>query len=171
MSTTIANSLRTGPNDRGRFGDYGGRFVAETLMPLILEVEQAYAAAKADPAFQVELDAYLKNYVGRPSALWFAERLTRHLGGAKVYFKRDELNHTGSHKANNCMGQILLARRMGKTRIIAETGAGQHGVATATMCALFGLPCTVYMGATWRGIRFPQPRLAKPSGRGRTEQE
>ena len=142
------NSLRNGPDGRGRFGEFGGRFVAETLMPLILEVEQAYTAARADPAFQTELDAYLKNYVGRPSALWFAERLTRHLGGAKVYFKRDELNHTGSHKANNCMGQILLARRMGKTRIIAETGAGQHGVATATMCALFGLPCTVYMGAT-----------------------
>src|SRR5271169_5402762 len=117
-------------------------------MPLILEVEQAYLAARADPAFRTELDAYLKNYVGRPSPLWFAERLTRELGGAKVYFKRDELNHTGSHKANNCMGQILLARRMGKTRIIAETGAGQHGVATATACARFGLPCTVYMGAT-----------------------
>ncbi len=143
-----ANSLRNGPDGRGRFGEFGGRFVAETLMPLILEVEQAYHAARADPAFQTELDAYLKHYVGRPSPLWFAERLTRHLGGAKVYFKRDELNHTGSHKANNCMGQILLARRMGKTRIIAETGAGQHGVATATMCALFGLPCTVYMGAT-----------------------
>ena len=142
------NSLRNGPDGRGRFGEFGGRFVAETLMPLILEVEQAYLAARADPAFRTELDAYLKNYVGRPSALWFAERLTRHLGGAKVYFKRDELNHTGSHKANNCMGQILLAKRMGKTRIIAETGAGQHGVATATMCALFGLPCTVYMGAT-----------------------
>ncbi len=142
------NSLRNGPDDRGRFGEFGGRFVAETLMPLILEVERAYTAAKADPAFQTELDAYLKHYVGRPSPLWFAERLTQHLGGAKVYFKRDELNHTGSHKANNCMGQILLARRMGKTRIIAETGAGQHGVATATMCALFGLPCTVYMGAT-----------------------
>ena len=143
-----SNSLRNGPDGRGRFGEFGGRFVAETLMPLILEVEQAYLAARADPAFKTELDAYLKNYVGRPSALWFAERLTRHLGGAKVYFKRDELNHTGSHKANNCMGQILLAKRMGKTRIIAETGAGQHGVATATMCALFGLPCTVYMGAT-----------------------
>src|SRR5215472_11446712 len=117
-------------------------------MPLILEVEQAYLEARTDPAFKVELDAHLKHYVGRPSALWFAERLTRQLGGAKVYFKRDELNHTGSHKANNCMGQILLAKRMGKTRIIAETGAGQHGVATATMCALFGLPCTVYMGAT-----------------------
>jgi tryptophan synthase beta chain len=142
------NSLRNGPDGRGRFGEFGGRFVAETLMPLILEVEQAYLQARSDPAFRQELDAYLKHYVGRPSALWFAERLTRHLGGAKVYFKRDELNHTGSHKANNCMGQILLAKRMGKTRIIAETGAGQHGVATATMCALFGLPCTVYMGAT-----------------------
>jgi len=142
------NSLRTGPNERGRFGEFGGRFVAETLMPLILEVEQAYNAAKADPAFKADLDRHLTHYVGRPSPLWFAERLTKHLGGAKVYFKRDELNHTGSHKANNCMGQILLARRMGKTRIIAETGAGQHGVATATMCALFGLPCTVYMGAT-----------------------
>ncbi len=142
------NSLRGGPDGRGRFGAFGGRFVAETLMPLVLEVEAAYAAAKVDPAFQQELDRYLRDYVGRPSPLWFAERLTRQLGGAKVYFKRDELNHTGSHKANNCMGQILLARRMGKTRIIAETGAGQHGVATATMCALFGLPCTVYMGAT-----------------------
>src|ERR1700759_5739945 len=116
-------------------------------MPLILEVEQAYLAARADPAFKTELDAYLKHYVGRPSALWFAERLTRHLGGAKVYFPLAELPPKGSHKANNCMGQILLAKRMGKTRIIAETGAGQHGVATATMCALFGLPCTVYMGA------------------------
>jgi tryptophan synthase beta chain len=143
-----ANSLRTGPNDRGRFGEFGGRFVAETLMPLILEVERAYTAARADAAFQAELQHYMTHYVGRPSPLWFAERLSRHLGGAKIYFKRDELNHTGSHKANNCMGQILLARRMGKTRIIAETGAGQHGVATATMCALFGLPCTVYMGAT-----------------------
>ncbi len=142
------NSLRNGPDSRGRFGEFGGRFVAETLMPLILEVEQAYLKARSDPAFKQELDAYLKHYVGRPSALWFAERLTRHLRGAKVYFKRDELNHTGSHKANNCMGQILLAKRMGKTRIIAETGAGQHGVATATMCALFGPPGTVYMGAT-----------------------
>jgi tryptophan synthase beta chain len=143
-----ANSLRNGPDPRGRFGGFGGRFVAETLMPLILEVERAYDAARADPAFQPELDDYLKNYVGRPSPLWFAERLTRRLGGAKIYFKRDELNHTGSHKINSCMGQILLARRMGKTRIIAETGAGQHGVAAATVCALFGLPCTVYMGAT-----------------------
>jgi len=116
-------------------------------MPLILELEAAYEAAKADPSFQAELDYYLKHYVGRPSALWFAERLTQHLGGAKIYFKREELNHTGAHKINNCIGQILLARRMGKTRIIAETGAGQHGVATATVCALFGLPCTIYMGA------------------------
>ena len=144
----IGNSLRSGPDSRGKFGDYGGRFVAETLMPLILEVERAYTEARADPAFQKELDGYMTHYVGRPTPLWFAERLTNRLGGAKVYFKRDELNHTGSHKANNCMGQILIARRMGKTRIIAETGAGQHGVATATMCALFGLPCTIYMGAT-----------------------
>ncbi len=142
------NSLRLGPDERGRFGGFGGRFVAETLMPLILQVEQAYEAAKRDPSFQVELDAYLKDYVGRPSPLWFAQRLTKRLGGARVYMKRDELNHTGSHKINNCMGQILLARRMGRTRIIAETGAGQHGVATATVCALFGLPCTIYMGAT-----------------------
>ena len=141
------NSLRSGPDARGRFGAFGGRFVAETLMPLILEVEQAYRAAQADPAFQPELDRYLRDYVGRPSPLWFAERLTEKLGGARVYFKRDELNHTGAHKINSCMGQILLARRMNKTRIIAETGAGQHGVATATVCALFGLPCTVYMGA------------------------
>jgi tryptophan synthase beta chain len=143
-----SNSLRSGPDGRGRFGEFGGRFVAETLMPLVLEVEAAYRAAQADPSFQAELDAYLRDYIGRPSPLWFARRLTERLGGAKIYFKRDELNHTGSHKANNCMGQILLARRMKKTRIIAETGAGQHGVATATMCALFGLPCTVYMGAT-----------------------
>ena len=141
------NSLRQGPDDRGRFGTFGGRFVAETLMPLVLEVERAYEATKTDPEFQAELDGYLKNYVGRPSALWFAERLTAHFGGAKIYFKREDLNHTGAHKINSCMGQILLARRMGKTRIIAETGAGQHGVATATVCALFGLPCTIYMGA------------------------
>ena len=148
MTNHRPNSLRSGPDGRGRFGAFGGRFVAETLMPLVLEVEQAYAAARADPTFQTELDAYLKDYVGRPSPMWFAERLTRELGGAKVYFKRDELNHTGAHKINSCMGQILLARRMKKTRIIAETGAGQHGVATATVCALFNLPCTVYMGAT-----------------------
>ncbi|MCU0986052.1 MAG: tryptophan synthase subunit beta [Acetobacteraceae bacterium] len=148
LSTTLPNSLRTGPDERGHFGSFGGRYVAETLMPLILEVERAYEAAKADPTFQAELDRYLADYVGRPSPLWFAERLTAALGGAQVWFKRDELNHTGAHKINNCMGQILLARRMGKTRIIAETGAGQHGVATATVCALFGLPCTIYMGAT-----------------------
>jgi tryptophan synthase beta chain len=147
MSDVIVNSLRHGPDGRGRFGEFGGRYVAETLMPLILELEAAYEAAKADPSFQTELDYYLKHYVGRPSALWFAERLTKELGGAKIYFKREELNHTGAHKINNCIGQILLARRMGKTRIIAETGAGQHGVATATVCALFGLPCTIYMGA------------------------
>ena len=142
------NSLRNFPDDRGRFGQFGGRFVAETLMPVIREVERAYNAVKDDDAFHAELNGYLKNYVGRPSALWFAERLTEHLGGAKIYLKREDLNHTGAHKINSCMGQILLARRMGKTRIIAETGAGQHGVATATVCALFGLPCTVYMGAT-----------------------
>jgi tryptophan synthase beta chain len=142
------NSLRNGPDARGRFGEFGGRFVAETLMPLILEVERAYTEAKADPEFQKELATYMTHYVGRPTPLWLAQRMTDRLGGAKIYFKRDELNHTGSHKANNCMGQILLAKRMGKTRIIAETGAGQHGVATATMCALFGLPCTIYMGAT-----------------------
>jgi tryptophan synthase beta chain len=142
------NSYRTGPDEFGHFGIFGGRYVAETLMPLILEVEKAYEAAKADPSFQAELDEFLKHYVGRPSPLYFAERLTEHYGGAKIYFKRDELNHTGAHKINNCMGQILLARRMGKKRIIAETGAGQHGVATATVCARFGLECVVYMGAT-----------------------
>ncbi len=142
------NTYRAGPDEHGHFGIYGGRFVAETLMPLILAVEQAYAAAKADPAFDDEFRRYLKHYVGRPSPLFHAERLSAHFGGARIYFKRDELNHTGAHKINNCIGQILLARRMGKTRIIAETGAGQHGVATATVCALFGLPCVVYMGKT-----------------------
>jgi tryptophan synthase beta chain len=141
------NSFRTGPDERGHFGLYGGRFVAETLMPLVLELEKAYAVAKDDPAFQGEMASYLTHYVGRPSPLYFAERLTEHLGGAKIYFKREELNHTGSHKVNNVLGQILLARRMGKRRIIAETGAGQHGVATATLCARFGLDCVVYMGA------------------------
>jgi tryptophan synthase beta chain len=140
------NSYRTLPNEAGHFGLYGGRFVAETLMPLVLKVEEAYKAARSDPKFQEELDYYLKHYVGRPSPLYFAQRLTEKLGGAKIYFKRDELNHTGAHKINHCMGQILLAKRMGKTRIIAETGAGQHGVATATVAALFNLPCTVYMG-------------------------
>jgi tryptophan synthase beta chain len=143
---TQPNTYRAGPDERGHFGLYGGRFVAETLMPLILEVEHAYDATKNDPGFAAEIAYYHEHYVGRPSPLYFAERLTRQLGGAKVYFKRDELNHTGAHKINNCMGQILLAKRMGKTRIIAETGAGQHGVATATVCALFNLPCVVYMG-------------------------
>ncbi len=141
------NSLRLGPDEHGHFGIYGGRFVAETLMPLVLELEQAYAKAKDDPAFQKEMLLLQKEYVGRPSPLYFAKRLTEHLGGAKIYLKREELNHTGSHKLNNVLGQILLARRMGKKRIIAETGAGQHGVATATMCANFGLDCVVYMGA------------------------
>ncbi|HEY8269073.1 MAG TPA: tryptophan synthase subunit beta [Xanthobacteraceae bacterium] len=142
------NSLRTGPDEHGHFGIYGGRFVAETLMPLVLELERAYTEAKNDPAFKAEMDYFLKHYVGRPSPLYFAERLTGHLRGAKIYLKRDELNHTGAHKINNVMGQILLARRMGKKRIIAETGAGQHGVATATACARFGLECVVYMGVT-----------------------
>jgi len=141
------NSYRTGPDESGHFGIFGGRFVAETLMPLILDVEQAYEDAKADPDFRRELDYYLKYYAGRPSPLYFAPRLTKHFGGAKVYLKREELNHTGSHKINNVMGQILLARRMGKRRIIAETGAGQHGVAVATVCALFDMPCKIYMGA------------------------
>src|SRR6478672_1575692 len=149
------NSFRTGPDERGHFGIYGGRFVAETLMPLILELEKAYAAAKADPAFKREMDAHLKNYIGRPSPLYLAERLTAHfqrktaagLMGAKIYFKREDLNHTGAHKVNNVLGQIMLAKRMGKPRVIAETGAGMHGVATATLCAKFGLECVVFMGA------------------------
>jgi len=140
------NTFRAGPDEDGYFGIYGGRYVAETLMPLILAVEAAYKDAKADPSFQAELDYFLRDYVGRPSPLYFAEPMTRHYGGAKIYFKRDELNHTGAHKINNCLGQVLLARRMGKTRIIAETGAGQHGVATATVAARFGMSCTVYMG-------------------------
>jgi tryptophan synthase beta chain len=146
MTLQQPNSFRTGPDERGHFGLYGGRFVAETLMPLILELEQAYAEAKNDPLFRKQMDGYLKDYVGRPSPLYFAERLSEHLGGAKVYFKREDLNHTGAHKVNNVLGQILLARRMGKPRVIAETGAGMHGVATATMCAKFGLECIVYMG-------------------------
>jgi tryptophan synthase beta chain len=146
MTIRQPNSFRTGPDERGHFGIYGGRFVAETLMPLILELEKAYAAAKNDPAFHKEMTGYLKDYVGRPSPLYFAERLTDHLGGAKIYLKREDLNHTGAHKVNNVLGQILLARRMGKPRVIAETGAGMHGVATATMCAKFGLQCIVYMG-------------------------
>ena len=147
-SNEIPNSFKAGPDADGHFGIFGGRYVAETLMPLILSVEQAYNNAKADPAFQAELSHYLEHYVGRPSPLYHAKRLSAHLGGAKIYFKRDELNQTGAHKINNTIGQILLARRMGKERIIAETGAGQHGVATATVCALFGRKCSVYMGKT-----------------------
>jgi tryptophan synthase beta chain len=153
------NTFRGGPDERGHFGIFGGRFVAETLMPLILDLEKAYADAKADPKFHAELTHLNKHYSGRPSPLYFAERLTEHFGGAKVYFKRDELNHTGSHKINNCLGQILLARRMGKTRIIAETGAGQHGVAVATVCARFGLPCEIFMGAT--DVQRQKPNVAR----------
>ncbi len=142
------NTYKDGPGEDGHFGLFGGRYVAETLMPLILEVERAYDDAKDDQAFQAELRGYLENYVGRPSPLYFAERLTVKLGGAKIYFKREDLNHTGAHKVNNCLGQILLARKMGKNRVIAETGAGMHGVATATVCALFDIPCTIYMGTT-----------------------
>jgi len=147
MADDLFNSFMNGPDERGRFGDFGGRFVSETLMPLILDLEAEYEKAKTDDTFWAEMDWLWKHYVGRPSPLYFAERLTRHLGGAKIYMKRDELNHTGAHKINNVLGQIILARRMGKTRIIAETGAGQHGVATATVCAKFGLKCIVYMGA------------------------
>ncbi len=143
---TALNSYRSGPDERGHFGKFGGRYVAETLMPLILDLEKHYTAAKADPAFKAEMDYFFKDYVGRPSPLYYAEPLSKHLGGAKIYFKREELNHTGAHKINNCIGQILLAKRMGKQRIIAETGAGQHGVATSTVAARFGLPCVVYMG-------------------------
>ena len=153
-TTGVPNSFRTGPDERGHFGIYGGRFVAETLMPLILDLERAYETAKADPEFHAELTDLNAHYAGRPSPLYYAARMTEHLrgkskaNGAKIYFKRDELNHTGSHKINNCLGQILLARRMDKTRIIAETGAGQHGVAVATVCARFGLPCEIFMGKT-----------------------
>lgn len=146
--TPNLNSFKTSPDEDGRFGIFGGRFVAETLMPLILDLQDEWNKAKTDPEFQAELKHLGAHYIGRPSPLYFAERLTEHLGGAKIYFKREELNHTGSHKINNCIGQILLAKRMGKTRIIAETGAGQHGVASATVAARFGLPCVVYMGAT-----------------------
>ena len=147
MADELFNSFMNGPDEKGRFGDFGGRFVSETLMPLILDLEARYEYAKTDPAFWAEMEDLWKHYVGRPSPLYHAERLTGYLGGAKVYMKRDELNHTGAHKINNVLGQIILARRMGKTRIIAETGAGQHGVATATVCAKFGLKCVVYMGA------------------------
>jgi len=146
LAGSLANSLRGGPDAEGHFGAFGGRFVAETLMPLLLDLEKAYEAAQKDPAFHQELNGLLTHYVGRESPLYFAPRLTEHFGGAKIYLKREDLNHTGAHKINNCLGQILLAKRMGKTRIIAETGAGQHGVATATVAARFGLPCVVYMG-------------------------
>ncbi|MFC0013385.1 tryptophan synthase subunit beta [Devosia nitrariae] len=158
------NSLRLGPDEDGRFGLYGGRFVAETLMPLILDLEKAYRDAKADPAFAAEIQHLATHYTGRPSPLYFAERLTAHLGGAKVWLKREELNHTGSHKINNCLGQVLLAKRMGKTRIIAETGAGQHGVATATVCAKFDLPCIVFMGATDVARQWPNVLRMKMLG-------
>ena len=143
---TIKNSFKNLPNEKGYFGSFGGRYVSETLMPLILEVEKEYEKIKNESEFKEKLNHYMETYIGRPSPLFFAERITKDLGGPKIYFKRDELNHTGAHKINNCMGQILLAKKMGKKRIIAETGAGQHGVATATVCALFGLPCIVYMG-------------------------
>ena len=145
---TQLNTLRAGPDDDGHFGIFGGRYVAETLMPLILEVEKTYDKIKEDPSFQKDVENYLNDFVGRPSPLFYARRLTKHLGGAKIYFKREDLNHTGAHKVNNCIGQILVAQRMGKKRIIAETGAGMHGVATATVCALFDIPCTIYMGTT-----------------------
>lgn len=154
---TQLNTFRAGPDETGHFGIFGGQFVAETLMPLILELDGAYEAAKKDPEFAKELSSLLKHYVGRESPLYYAERLTEHFGGAKIYLKREDLNHTGAHKINNCMGQILLARRMGKKRIIAETGAGQHGVATATVAARFGLPCTIYMGET--DIKRQQPNV------------
>jgi tryptophan synthase beta chain len=159
MTIQQPNSFRTGPDERGHFGIYGGRFVAETLMPLILALEQAYVEAKVDPAFQQEMDDHLTNYVGRPSPLYFAERLTQHLGGAKIYLKREDLNHTGAHKVNNVLGQIMLAQRMGKPRVIAETGAGMHGVATATMCAKFGLDCVVYMGEV--DVERQQPNVLR----------
>ncbi|MFM7083521.1 MAG: tryptophan synthase subunit beta [Hyphomicrobium sp.] len=159
FTSTLPNSFRSGPNDKGFFGIFGGRFVAETLMPLILDLEIAYAAAKSDSKFQEELKRLGMHYSGRPSPLYYAERMTASLGGAKVFFKRDELNHTGSHKINNCLGQILLARRMKKNRIIAETGAGQHGVAVATVCAKYGLNCEIYMGAT--DIERQAPNVAR----------
>ncbi|MEC8531456.1 MAG: tryptophan synthase subunit beta, partial [Pseudomonadota bacterium] len=155
--TKTLNTFRAGPDEDGHFGIFGGRYVAETLMPLLLDVEKAYEEAKVDPAFQKEFSNLLEHYVGRPSPLYFASRITEKCGGARVYFKRDELNHTGAHKINNTLGQVLLARRMGKTRVIAETGAGQHGVATATVCALFGIPCVVYMGA--RDIERQAPNV------------
>ena len=159
MSNLNLNSLKTGPDAYGKFGIHGGRFVAETLMPLILDVENAYEKAMTDLSFINELDMYRRDYIGRPSPLYFAERLTEHFGGAKIYLKRDELNHTGAHKINNVIGQILLAKRMGKNKIIAETGAGQHGVATATACALFGFECEVFMGA--KDIERQKPNVQR----------
>src|SRR5437868_5234794 len=159
MSLPQPNTFRGGPDERGHFGMFGGRFVAETLMPLILELEAAYARAKADPAFRAQMNGYLEHYVGRPTPLYFAERMSEHLDGAKIYFKREDLNHTGAHKVNNVLGQILLARRMGKQRVIAETGAGMHGVATATLCAKFGLSCIVYMGVV--DVERQQPNVQR----------
>src|SRR6202165_5328976 len=159
VTETPRNTYRTEPDERGHFGLYGARFVAETLMPLVLDLERAYTQVKADPKFQKEMDGHLATYVGRPSPLYFAERLTQHCGGAKIYFKREELNHTGALKVNNVLGQIMLARRMGKARIIAETGAGMHGVATATLCARFGLDCVVYMGAV--DVERQQPNVIR----------
>ncbi|MEN2495079.1 MAG: Tryptophan synthase beta chain [Hyphomicrobiaceae bacterium hypho_1] len=153
------DTYRSGPDENGYFGNFGGRFVSETLMPLILELEQAYKEARNDNNFKKKFSELLNNYGGRPSPLYLAERLTEHLAGAKIYFKRDELNHTGSHKINNCLGQILLAQRMGKTRIIAETGAGQHGVAVATVCAKYGITCEIYMGST--DIERQSPNVAR----------
>ena len=181
MTVQQPNSFRTGPDEHGHFGIYGGRFVAETLMPLISNWSKPTREAKADPAFQKEMDGYLTHYVGRPSPLYFAERLTdcrRPLafgGGAKIYLKREELNHTGAHKVNNVLGQILLARRMGKKRIIAETGAGMHGVATATLCARFGLECIVYMGAVdverQKAERVPHEHARRQGRAGRVRRE
>ncbi len=159
MKNLNLNSLKTGPDAYGKFGIHGGRFVAETLMPLILDVENAYEKAIKDQYFINELDTYRRDYIGRPSPLYFAERLTEHFGGAKIYLKRDELNHTGAHKINNVIGQILLAKKMGKNKIIAETGAGQHGVATATACALFGFECEVFMGA--KDIERQKPNVQR----------
>lgn len=164
MNETVANSFHQGPDEQGKFGIYGGRFVAETLMPLILDLEKSYREAQADETFHAEMNNLRRHFAGRPSPLYFAERLTNELGGAKIYFKREDLNHTGSHKLNNCLGQILLAKRMGKTRIIAETGAGQHGVATATVCARFGLPCTIFMGATDVARQMPNVLRMKMLG-------
>jgi tryptophan synthase beta chain len=159
MTMQQLNSLRTGPDEQGHFGIYGGRFVAETLMPLILDLEEAYAQARKDPRFAAEMTSYLTHYVGRPSPLYFAQRLTEQLDGAKIYFKREDLNHTGAHKVNNVLGQVLLARRMGKERVIAETGAGMHGVATATLCAKFGLRCIIYMGVV--DVERQQPNVLR----------